>query len=186
MVAYRIADARHPIYDSTGAMLHGGRWNSAGRRVIYAASTYAGALLEILVHTNLPQPPRTHMAVTITFPEDVDVEEIAAGDIKGWDEESMIVPRKFGDKWIDEGRTAVLKVPQIVTAGRESNFVINAVHPLFSRISASAPEPIHWDPRLFNRSQALPGATSRREPRRGKPTPAMVAPPTSSQSTAAR
>jgi RES domain-containing protein len=53
MIAYRIIDARHPIFDPTGAMLHGGRWNSVGGRVIYAAETYAGALLEILAHSNL-------------------------------------------------------------------------------------------------------------------------------------
>ena len=53
MIAYRIADARHPIFDGTGAMLRGGRWNSIGQRVIYAAESYAGAMLEILVHANL-------------------------------------------------------------------------------------------------------------------------------------
>jgi RES domain-containing protein len=33
-------------------MLHGARWNSPERRVVYAAETYAGALLEILVHAS--------------------------------------------------------------------------------------------------------------------------------------
>src|SRR6266436_2721595 len=50
--AFRIADMRHTIFDGSGAMIHGARWNSPGRRVIYAAETYAGALLEILVHAS--------------------------------------------------------------------------------------------------------------------------------------
>ena len=37
--AYRIADRRHPIFDSMGAYLNGGRWNSVGRHVIYGAET---------------------------------------------------------------------------------------------------------------------------------------------------
>jgi hypothetical protein len=41
--AFRIADMRHAISDGTGPMLYGARWNSPGRRVIYAAVTYAGA-----------------------------------------------------------------------------------------------------------------------------------------------
>ena len=45
MRAFRIADRRHPIFDGTGAKLTGGRWNSPGRPVIYAAETFAGALL---------------------------------------------------------------------------------------------------------------------------------------------
>src|ERR1017187_9056977 len=39
--AFRIADMRHAIFDGSGAMLHGARWTSPGRRVIYAAETYA-------------------------------------------------------------------------------------------------------------------------------------------------
>jgi RES domain-containing protein len=37
--AFRIADMRHTIFDGSGAMLHGARWNSPGRRVLYAAET---------------------------------------------------------------------------------------------------------------------------------------------------
>ena len=50
--AFRVADMRHAIFDGSGAMLHGTRWNSPGRRIVYAAETYAGALLEILVHAS--------------------------------------------------------------------------------------------------------------------------------------
>jgi RES domain-containing protein len=42
--------------------LNGGRWNSAGKRVIYAAQTYAGALLEVLVHANLGIVPKTKLS----------------------------------------------------------------------------------------------------------------------------
>ena len=51
--AYRIADRRHPLFDGTGAMLFGGRWNSPGRRVICASASYACAMLEVLVHTGM-------------------------------------------------------------------------------------------------------------------------------------
>lgn len=51
--AYRIADRRHKIFDGQGAATFGGRWNSPGRRVIYAAETFAGAMLEVLVNANI-------------------------------------------------------------------------------------------------------------------------------------
>ena len=50
MLAWRITKARHAPYDGTGARLHGARWNSPGRTVVYAADSFAGALLEILAH----------------------------------------------------------------------------------------------------------------------------------------
>ncbi|MEO8737889.1 MAG: RES domain-containing protein, partial [Edaphobacter sp.] len=85
MYAYRIADARHPIFDPAGAMLHGGRWNSIGKRVIYAAETYAGALLEVLVHSNLSQPPKNHRVVAIDIPIEVKIETVSIDLIDDWD-----------------------------------------------------------------------------------------------------
>ena len=153
MLAYRIADGRHPIYDATGAMLHGGRWNSVGQRVIYAAETYAGALLETLVHANLSHPPKNHMVVAIQVPESVAVERITSSQLQGWDSEDLSVSRSFGDRWIDEARTAVLLVPGIVTNGRENNVLINPAHSDFSALLASEPERVWWDFRLFDRAK---------------------------------
>jgi RES domain-containing protein len=149
MFAFRIADARHPIFDPTGAMLNGGRWNSPGKRVIYAAETYAGALLEVLVHANLSRPPKNHQVVRIMIPDEVPVESIDPAQVAAWDAEDNSVSRRFGDRWFDERRTVILRVPSVITQGREFNVVINAEHPQFGLVQAGPPETVVWDARLF-------------------------------------
>ncbi len=153
MIAFRIADKRHPIFDPTGASLHGGRWNSPGRRVIYAAQTYAGALLEVLVHANLGVVPKTQAVVEITIPEEVPVESVAVSVVRGWAADDMKASRRFGDRWLQERRTAVLLVPSVALQGREKNVLINPDHADFARIRASAPEAVVWDPRLFSQAR---------------------------------
>lgn len=149
MIAYRIADARHPIFDATGAMLHGGRWNSMGLRAIYAAETYAGALLEILVHSNLSHPPKNHRVIRIVVPDNVTIETVSVDKVRNWDAEDMIASRAFGDRWIQENRTAILRVPSVITRGRESNIVFNPGHAEFALVRVDDPEPLEWDARLF-------------------------------------
>jgi RES domain-containing protein len=149
MIAYRIADARHPIFDSTWAMLRGGRWNSIGQRVIYAAETFSGAMLEVLVHANLSVLPKNHRLVRISIPDRIKSEILQPLALMGWDSEDLTVPREFGDRWLKESRTAVLKVPNVITEGREHNILINPLHPQFSMIMVSEPEVIRWDARLF-------------------------------------
>ncbi len=151
MLAFRIADYRHPIFDPTGAFFYGGRWNSVGKRVIYAAQTYAGALLEVLVHANLGVIPRTQSIVEITIPADVRVETVVGADLDGWASDDLVASRRFGDGWLNEQRTAVLMVPSVALQGREMNVLINPDHPDFVRIVAGAPEAVVWDPRLFSR-----------------------------------
>jgi RES domain-containing protein len=149
MIAYRIADGRHPIFDATGAMLHGGRWNSIGIAVIYASETYAGALLEVLVHANLSQPPKNHRVIQINIPEDVKIETVSVVQINGWNAADMIASRAFGDEWIESKRTAVLRVPSVITRGRDSNLIINPAHPQFPSITRGPSELVYWDARLF-------------------------------------
>jgi RES domain-containing protein len=149
MIAYRIADARHAIFDATGATLHGGRWNSVGVAVIYAAETYAGALLEVLVHANLSQPPKNQRVVRIVIPDEVAVEAVSIDRVEDWDAVDMKTSRAFGDRWTQENRTAILRVPSVITNGRENNITFNPAHSQFALIKAGDPEPVHWDARLF-------------------------------------
>ena len=149
MVVFRIADGRNPIFDTTGAMLCGGRWNSVGHPVIYAAESYAGAMLEILVHANLSVPPKNHRVVRITIPASVEIETVQPWALAGWDAENLVISREFGDAWLKEKRTAILRAPSVITEGRESNVLMNPLHPQFPMIAAGESEEIHWDMRLF-------------------------------------
>lgn len=153
MRAFRIADRRFPIFDGTGARLIGGRWNTPGHSVIYAAETFAGALLEVLVHSNLGRIPRTQASVEITIPEGISVEILTPDALAGWDAADQLASRAYGDRWLEEHRTAVLLVPSVVTGGRERNVLLNPEHPDFARIVASPPENVFWDERLSRRSK---------------------------------
>jgi RES domain-containing protein len=141
--ALRIADRRHPVFDGTGAALYGGRWNSPGRPVIYASASHACALLERLAQTGTGRIPQNQVAVMIDIPDEVPIEHAAM-------EEAPLLPesRRFGDRWLAEGRSAVLTVPSAV-ARHDRNVLINPAHPDFARIACGEPEPATWDQRLF-------------------------------------
>jgi RES domain-containing protein len=135
------------VFDGTGAFHHGARWNSPGKRIIYAAETYAGALLEILARTRVGAVPRTHVFVEIALTEDLSM-EIAAG-VPEWNGADMVNSRRFGDAWFDERRSLLLFVPSLVTSGIERNVLINQEHPEFGRIQVAPSRPVQWDARLF-------------------------------------
>ena len=145
--AFRIADMRHAIFDGSGAMLHGARWNSPGRRIIYAAETYAGALLEILVHAS-GSVPQSQGFVEIEIPSGVPIEEITQDDVPRWDSPSFEATQAFGDRWYDERRTLALIVLSVVTRV-ERNVLINQEHPEFPMVRASQAVPVRWDSRLW-------------------------------------
>lgn len=151
MRAFRIADKHFSIFDGTGARLTGGRWNSPGRPLIYAAETFSGALLEALVHANLGRLPRTQAMIEITIPDAIAIESLTGEKLPGWDAEDQIASRAFGDQWLAGKRSAVLLVPGAVTGGRERNVLINPEHADFDQITASKPQDVQWDKRLFGR-----------------------------------
>lgn len=145
ITAFRIADARHPIFDGAGAALIGGRWNSAGNPVIYAAASYAGAMLERLVHAGTGRVPKNQKVVVVKIPTRVSVEEYTQSKLpSGWDDDDNVVSRKVGDRWLRHGRSAVLIMPSAV-AKYEKNLVINPKHADFKWIVTSRPEKVAWD-----------------------------------------
>jgi RES domain-containing protein len=137
---------RHTIFDGTGAMLYGARWNSPGRRIVYAAETYAGALLETLVHTS-GSVPRNQGYIEIEISAGLSIEVVTPEDVPGWDTQASEAARNFGDRWHKERRTPALIVPSVVTnvvANGEGNVLINQEHPDFPRIRASQPLPVRF------------------------------------------
>jgi len=149
IVAWRITKTRHPPFDGTGARLTGARWNSPGRPVIYAADSFAGAIVEILAHAAHPRTlPGPHHAVRIEVPEDV-AEVLDPAALPGWDERGAPVALAFGDHWLGEARSAALVVPSVPSRPIGRNVLINPDHPEARRIVVSDPFPVPWDERLF-------------------------------------
>jgi RES domain-containing protein len=144
---YRIADERFGPESGEGARLYGARWNSPGRAVVYTSTTYAGAMLEKLVHTGR-QIPQHQVCVTFEAPDDLTVVTLAVQKLHGWDTPDMSVSRAAGDAWLAGQSSAVLLVPSVVFAG-ERNALINPAHPAAKRIKVIGIEPIRWDERLF-------------------------------------
>lgn len=149
LAAYRIASAGHLTFSGHGARVRGGRWNSPGRPVIYASTSYACALLEILVHAGTADIPAEHKAVVITIPEML-IEQVQAADVAGWDSPDLVPSRAYGNEWLTSLRTAVLLVPSLVSR-HDRNVVINPNHHDAVSISASDPETVVWDKRLFTK-----------------------------------
>jgi RES domain-containing protein len=58
--------------------------------------------------------------------------------------------RDIGDKWVREQRSAVLKVPSVITGG-EYNFMLNPAHPDFEQIKLKAPVPYLYDARIWKK-----------------------------------
>ncbi|WP_393939329.1 RES family NAD+ phosphorylase [Piscinibacter sakaiensis] len=78
LVAWTLQDARHAAtWDAgIGAATYGGRWNSIGRHVLYAAMDPATAILEVAVHKGfkaLNTVAHTLHGFTITDPAAVHV-----------------------------------------------------------------------------------------------------------------
>lgn len=150
MQIFRIGDARHVIWDGTGAALIGGRWNSPGNPVIYGSLSYSCAMLEILAHANIGRIPASQQLVIVEVPEQVSIEIHDQSSLPdGWDQENSGSARKFGDQWLSEARTALLVIPSVI-ARLDKNVLVNPFHPDANKLLVSAPKDIIWDKRLFN------------------------------------
>lgn len=161
-VVYRVAKARHPLYDVTGSVFQGGRWNSPGRPVIYTAEHYATAILEKLVHAGRLKLPGPHRAAAIFIPEDARTERFDPGAHSGWADDDSVVARAYGDEWIATQRTPVLVVPSVPGQPAEWNVLINPEHPEAARIHPLDPFDVVWDGRLFGPpAGTVPGVPAR-------------------------
>lgn len=149
----RTCKTRYPAFDGTGAALAGGRWNSPGAPVVYAALSYAGSLLEILVHAGTDALPGPHHSITIDVPADVAVARLDPASVPGWDAPNERAARAAGDAWRAAERTAVLLVPSVVAAPHDWNAVVDPRHPDAARLVVSAAVAVTWDPRLFARTR---------------------------------
>jgi RES domain-containing protein len=111
-----------------GGLEADGRWHTAGRPVVYFASSEALAVLEVRVHLGSIVPADPCVLLTAEFPARL----IDVLPRKRWPHRWDAVPfvaatRRLGDKWLADARTAALRVPS-VHSGSDFNVLFNPVH----------------------------------------------------------
>ena len=143
MQFFRIASFDHKIFSRLGAAIVGGRWNSIGSQVIYAATSLAGAKLELLAHTGFRCIPKNYGYVEIRVPSGV-----TKIDYPRPTPPKETSSQAWGDKWVIEKRSAVALVPS-ASSPSDFNALINPAHPDFDQIVVSAEYPVLWDRRHF-------------------------------------
>lgn len=147
---WRITKQKHAknAFTGDGARLYGGRWNSAGRLVVYTAESRALALAEILVHLESAGVLSKYVVFQVEIDEP-HIVHLDVGDLpRNWRAEPA--PRRLqllGDEWLDSGKSAALRVPSAIVVG-EFNYLLNPLHPDFSELRIHNPERFSIDRRL--------------------------------------
>lgn len=148
--AWRIVKTRRAAdaFDGEGARKFGGRWNSPGTPMIYTASSQSLAALEMLVHLKSSQILDSYSVFPVTFDEGL-VEVVDHGRLPSeWRRAPVpAAVQAIGDEWVEQGRSAVLRVPSVVVPA-EWNYLLNPAHADFAAITLGLAAPFEFDPRL--------------------------------------
>ena len=133
-----------------GAERSDGRWHTAApeKRMVYLAEHPAVALIENIA--NLRGDPQF-------FPEHFQLLKIEATTKSVLEPEKVPDPqraalettRKFGDRWLAEGSSALVRVPS-VPSPESWNYLLNPLHPEASAVKVVWAKRIAYDKRLFH------------------------------------
>ncbi|OIN60909.1 RES family NAD+ phosphorylase [Arsenicibacter rosenii] len=125
------------------------RWNARGRFVIYTAATRALACLENVVHRSGEGLQDSFWVMVIRIPDSVRIQTIAPDSLPpDWFAFTNYAQTQLtGENWLLGGQTAVLRVPSAIVT-QEWNYLLNPIHPDFSKIRLIRTEPFIFDPRI--------------------------------------
>jgi RES domain-containing protein len=147
MLVYRIV---HKLY-SASLFASGipGRWNSAGNKVIYASESIPVAFLENMVRRQGVGFNDDFKIMIIELPDQFPPNEVQESDLgTTWrDPYDYSGCQPVGDHWYNMLQSLSLKVPSAVMP-EAYNFVINTLHPQFTRVKLVAVTNLVPDPRI--------------------------------------
>ena len=133
MLAFRILHKKYN--DPLFAPSLEGRWNSAGKKVLYCSESIPLAFMESMVRRQGVGFNDDFQIAHIEIPDTVSIKTIYADDLeKGWDNSNDYSKcQLLADAWHDLHEDLVLKVPS-ATLSICYNYVLNAQHPDFGKV----------------------------------------------------
>lgn len=150
MNVWRLVTARFAdnAFSGEGARLYGGRWNRKGVPLVYTAESQSLAMLEMLVQD---EPLRArYVIIQAGIPKGLKISQIELEQLPlDWRTLSARAQlQAIGSAWAMEQAAAVLAVPSVVIPG-ETNYLLNPLHPHFSKIEIGEPQAFITDLRLI-------------------------------------
>ena len=151
-VVWRLLTARFAdsAFTGEGARLYGGRWNRKGVPMVYTAGSQSLATLEMLVQD---EPLRArYVMIPVTLPKNLKIERVTGGELPAdWrDLAAREQLQAIGTAWAKRKSSAVLAVPSTVIPA-EHNYLLNTLHPSFSKIETGEPQDFITDLRLIKK-----------------------------------
>lgn len=113
--------------------------------MVYAAASPSLAVLEVLVHLDLPAEllPDDLRLLTIDIPDNVAIRRLEPSPTEDDD------CRAAGDAFLDAGNALALMVTSVVVP-QEWNVLLNARHADMARVTIRHSAPFQLDPRLLS------------------------------------
>jgi len=121
------------------------RWNSSDTQVAYAGESLAISALELLTYWGSYPNLRGYRLFTLDFDEK-DVEDVLERepDINPHD---YAETRRYGDRWVEKGRSLALKVPSVVLP-MSYNYLVNPNHPRYNPESVTSHGAFEYEERI--------------------------------------
>lgn len=119
--------------------------------MVYAAASPSLAVLEVLVHLDLSPDllPDDYLLLAIDIPDDIEIKRLNPDELPfDWTSPDGSTARAVGEKWLDDGKSAVMVVPSVIVA-EENNVLINPRHSDAARISENSSRRFEFDFRLL-------------------------------------
>jgi RES domain-containing protein len=119
----------------------GGRWNSIGTPMLYAAQHLSLACVEVLVHLDKTDFPRDYVWSRAEVSDEL-------GEISFNDLDQVSACQLAGDRWVRNSGQLAIRVPSVVIP-EEFNVLLNPTHADYNSVQWAMPRPFRFDPRLF-------------------------------------
>lgn len=142
----RFAQSPEDMLSGEGASLFGGRWSSAGHRVVYFAQSLSLAAYELLVHVP-DQVVAPFKRICVQVPEELIIPLDETVLPEDWQRPGHPDLPAIGDAWIRSNESLGLSLPSALVPG-ERNVLLRPDHPDISAVEVGTVEDFRYDPRL--------------------------------------
>lgn len=150
--AWRIVKAKHKgkAFTGDGCQFASGRWHDLMVPMVYCSDSQALSALETFVHLQEDVKQIKYVTFELHIPSVLvlPVESIATLPKRWRKQPPGAGTKKIGSQWANSNASVVLSVPSVIVPDSR-NYLLNPLHPKFSKITITPPVSFSFDARIW-------------------------------------